>query len=101
MSKHHPKPSCLDVSGQTFSLLDFRNVRTFLISKIDNLVQIFKILKLQSNFKDSGKSTDLLNHKNHNVIFNDMGRHSTQLISAFTIDAKYFMNLSEISKFKN
>ena len=30
------------------------------------------ILKLHRNFKDSGKSLDLLNHKNHNVIFNDM-----------------------------
>ena len=93
MSKHHPKPLCLDLSGRITDSLDFRNALAFHISKIGNWVPIFKIsqfiqncyiaknacvfatLKLHSNFKDSGKSTDLLNHKNHNVIFNDMGRH--------------------------
>ncbi len=32
-----------------------------------------------------GKSADSLDPKNHPVIFKDMGRHSTQFISAFTI----------------
>ncbi len=66
MSKHYLKPNCFDVSWKISDFLDFRNASTFRISKIGNLVQIFKILKLQSNFKD-------------------MGRHSTQFISAFTI----------------
>ena len=46
MDKFNLKPRDVNLSGEIEDFLDFRNVHLFRISKIGNLVQIFKISQI-------------------------------------------------------